>query len=137
MLTVPNDLQVSSPTTICEGETTTLTVSGGDGSYTWTANPADSSITNPNETTQNVSPSVTTTYTVTSGAISSPDNLVINGDFSQGDTGFITGYTFVADPNPFGVQSSYSIVTNPNAWFTAFAACGDHTTGNGNMVASV
>ena len=134
VLTVPNDLQVSSPTTICEGETTTLTVSGGDGSYTWTANPADSSITNPNATTQNVSPSVTTTYTVTSGAISSPDNLVVNGDFSQGDTGFITGYTFVADPNPFGVQSSYSIVTNPNAWFTAFAACGDHTTGNGNMM---
>ena len=80
---------------------------------------------------------VNVTYTVTSGAISSPDNMVINGDFYQGDTGFITGYTFVADPNPFGVQSSYSIVTNPNAWFTAFAACGDHTTGNGNMVASV
>ena len=66
-----------------------------------------------------------------------PVKAYINGDFSQGDTGFITGYTFVADPNPFGVQSSYSIVTNPNAWFTAFAACGDHTTGNGNMVASV
>jgi gliding motility-associated-like protein len=134
ILTIPNELQLSSPITICQGESTPLSVTGGDGTYTWTANPLDSSITNPNAANQNVSPTVTTVYTVTSGSLSSPTNLVVNGNFSQGDTGFTTGYTSVADPNPFGVQSSYYIVTNPNAWFTAFASCGDHTTGTGNMM---
>src|SRR5690606_1833121 len=87
-----------------------------------------------NASIQNVAPTETTTYTVTSGALSSPDNLVVNGSFTQGNVGFTTGYTSVANPNPFGIQSSYYIVTNPNAWFTEFSGCGDHTTGTGNMM---
>lgn len=134
VLTAPNNLQLSAPVTICSGNSTQLTATGGAGTYTWTASPPDSSITNPNSATQNVSPTTTTTYTVTSGSVSSPVNLIQNGDFSQGDTLFTTEYNYVANPNPFGVQSSYSIVTNPNAWFTAFASCGDHTTGTGNMM---
>jgi gliding motility-associated-like protein len=132
-LTVPNNLQLSNPATICSGDSTTLNASGGTGSYNWTANPADSSITNPGNSTQTVSPSVTTTYTVTSGTVSSPVNLIENGDFSQGNTLFFTEYTQVDNPNPFGVQSSYNVVTNPNGWFVAFASCGDHTTGTGNL----
>ena len=134
VLVAPNNLILSNPITICEGESTPLTVSGGNGSYTWTANPADNSITNPNSATQNVSPSFTTTYTVTSGVASSTTSLVFNGDFSLGNTGFTTEYNQIADPNPFGVQSSYDIVTNPNTWFTAFASFGDHTSGTGNMM---
>ena len=134
VLVAPNNLILSNPITICEGESTPLNVSGGNGSYTWTANPADNSITNPSSATQNVSPSVTTTYTVTSGVASSTTNLVFNGNFSLGNTGFTTEYNQIADPNPFGVQSSYDIVTNPNAWFTAFASFGDHTSGTGNLM---
>lgn len=134
VLAAPNDLIISEPSTICEGESVELTASGGINSYTWAADPPDSSITNPNAATQNVSPLVTTTYTITSGVESSPTNLVFNGDFTQGNVGFITDYSQVDDPNPFGVQSSYDIVQNPNAWFTAFASCGDHTTGDGNLM---
>ena len=134
VLVAPNNLILSNPITICEGEATPLTVSGGNGSYTWTSNPADNSITNPNSATQNVSPSVTTTYTVTSGVASSTTNLVFNGNFSLGNTGFTTEYNQIANPNPFGVQSSYDIVTNPNTWFTAFSSFGDHTSGTGNMM---
>lgn len=134
VLAAPNDLIISEPSTICEGETVELTASGGINSYTWAADPPDSSITNPNAATQNVSPLVTTTYTITSGVESSPTNLVFNGDFTQGNVGFITDYSQVDNPNPFGVQSSYDIVQNPNAWFTAFASCGDHTTGDGNLM---
>jgi gliding motility-associated-like protein len=133
-LTVPNNLVLSNPVTLCEGESTGLTALGGVGSYTWTAIPTDSSITNPSNASQNVNPSVTTTYTVTSGIASSLTNLVYNGDFSLGDTGFTTEYSQVDNPNPFGVQSSYNIVTNPNLWFTPFASCGDHTTGTGNLM---
>ncbi|MBF6607700.1 MAG: hypothetical protein ITG00_03065, partial [Flavobacterium sp.] len=134
ILTAANDFEVSPPVTICLGDSTVLTASGGAGSYTWTANPPDSSIVDPTNASQTVSPAVTTTYTVTSGSVSSDVNLIENGDFSQGDALFITEYTFVADPNPFGVQSAYSVVTNPNAWFTAFTSCGDHTTGSGNLM---
>lgn len=134
VLAAPNSLQLSPPVTICTGESALLTATGGTGSYTWTANPPDSSITNPDSGTQTVSPAVTTIYTVTSGAASSPVNLIQNGDFSQGDALFTTEYSYVADPNPFGVQSAYSVVTNPNAWFTAFSSCGDHTTGSGNLM---
>jgi gliding motility-associated-like protein len=134
VLAAPNNLQLSAPVTICSGESTSLSATGGIGTYNWTANPADASLTNPNSATQTVSPTVTTTYTVTSGTPSSPVNLIPNGDFSQGNVSFITGYAQVDDPNPFGVQSSYDIVTNPNAWFTPFASCGDHTTGSGNLM---
>lgn len=134
VLQAPGGLMVSDPQTICSGDQTQLSVSGGDGSYLWTANPPDASLTNPDSANPLVSPSVTTTYTVTSGTVSSDENLIVNGDFSQGNVAFITQYTQVADPNPFGVQAAYDIVTNPNAWFTAFSSCGDHTSGSGNLM---
>lgn len=134
VLEAPNTLQVNPPNTICSGQSTQLSATGGTGSYSWTANPTDSSLTDPTSATPSVSPAVTTTYTVTSGSISSPVNLIENGDFEQGNTLFVTEYTQVADPNPFGVQAAYDIVTNPNAWFTAFSSCGDHTSGSGNLM---
>ena len=134
VLEAPNELIVSEGSNICIGETVELVASGGTGSYTWTAIPEDASLTNPNLAIQSLNPLETTTYTVSSGAISSTENLIINGDFSQGNIGFTTGYTQVDDPNPFGVQSSYNIVTNPSQWFAPFSACPDHTTGNGNMM---
>ncbi|MBC8883121.1 SprB repeat-containing protein [Flavobacterium piscinae] len=100
VLVAPNDLVISEPATICEGESTELSVSGGVGSFTWTANPEDSSLINPNASTLTVSPLVTTTYTVISGEESSTTNLVFNGDFTQGNVGFITDYSQVPDPNP-------------------------------------
>jgi gliding motility-associated-like protein len=134
VLAAPNNLQLSAPVTICPGNSTPLTATGGTGAYTWTANPPDASITDPNSAIQNVSPAVTTIYTVTSGSISSPVNLIQNSDFSQGTTLFVTEYTQVADPNPFGVQASFDIVTSPGAWFAPFCNGGDHTTGNGNLM---
>jgi gliding motility-associated-like protein len=134
VLAAPNGLQLSAPATICPGASTPLTATGGTGAYTWTANPPDPSITNPNSPTQTVSPAATTTYTVTSGTVSSPVNLIQNSDFSQGNTLFVTEYTQVADPNPFGVQASYDVVTSPGAWFAPFCTGGDHTTGSGNLM---
>lgn len=134
VLSAPNTLEISEPTTICSGQSTQLSATGGTGSYSWTANPPDASLTDTTGATPTVSPTVTTTYTVTSGSVSSDVNLIENGDFEQGNTLFVTEYTQVPDPNPFGVQSAYDIVTNPNAWFTAFASCGDHTSGSGNLM---
>jgi gliding motility-associated-like protein len=137
-LSAPNDITISAPTTICEGTSTTLSVSGSTSSYLWTANPADPSLTVANNTSANpvVSPTVNTTYTVTSGVPANATNLVINGDFSLGDYGFVTDYINYLPgtvPNS-GVQGAYGIVTNPRSWFTPFSQCTDHTSSGGNML---
>jgi hypothetical protein len=66
------------------------------------------------------------------GAQTSP-NLVINGDFENGNTGFTTGYKIGDVSNPGG----YAIGTNPSTAPGAFGDwcnCGDHTSGTGKMM---
>ena len=138
ILTPPNDITISAPTTICAGSSTNLSVSGSPDPYLWTANPPDSSLTaaNNTSTTPTVSPATTTTYTVTSGIPANPVNLILNGDFTLGNVGFQTDYINynVGTVPGSGVQGAYGIVTNPRNWFNPFSNCGDHTTSNGNML---
>lgn len=56
--------------------------------------------------------------------------LVVNGDFSQGNLGFQTTYTFStwAWPDYYGIASS-TVNPNPGSWMN----CGDHT-GGGNYM---
>jgi gliding motility-associated-like protein len=75
----------------------------------------------------------TTIYTFTPSASLNP-NLVINGDFTQGNIGFSTNYTYAATSNGT-VQGVYGIVTNANAWFSSLSSCTDHTGGGNFMVA--
>ncbi len=62
-----------------------------------------------------------------------PPNLVVNGDFEGGNTGFTTGYTFGDVSSPGGYAISTSPSTAPGA-FGDWCTCGDHTTGTGNMM---
>jgi hypothetical protein len=55
-------------------------------------------------------------------------NLIFNGDFESGNTGFTSGYTY----STFG-QGTYTITTNPNIPYPSSLSFGDHTTGSGNM----
>jgi hypothetical protein len=60
-------------------------------------------------------------------------NLVINGDFESGNTGFTSGYAIGDDSNPGG----YTIGANPstaNGAFGDWCNCGDHTSGTGKMM---
>uniref|UniRef100_UPI00404A22EB choice-of-anchor L domain-containing protein n=3 Tax=Flavobacterium sp. TaxID=239 RepID=UPI00404A22EB len=61
------------------------------------------------------------------------NNLLENGNFDMGNLGFETDYTYLP-VNPVGGQGLYTVDTNPNTWFNAFAICSDHTTGDGNML---
>ena len=138
MLSAPTDITVSaSSLAICEGESTTLSVSGSTG-YLWTANPADPTLTAANNTSANptVSPTVNTTYTVKSGVPADPTNLIVNGDFSLGDFWFNTDYALynIGSLPSTGVQGAYGVVTNPKAWFDPFSDCRDRTSGSGNML---
>jgi hypothetical protein len=62
-----------------------------------------------------------------------PPNLVRNGDFEGGQTGFTSGYAYGNVANP----GTYWIGTKPSQAPGAFAdwySGGDHTTGSGNML---
>jgi len=140
----------SGGTTICVGQNTILTASGG-GNYSWNTGATTSSIT--------VSPSTTTTYSVLvsngcscidSSVVAitvqqcvgqcpngtSPDtSMIINGDFSIGNTGFTTTYTYCNSSNclyPLG-NYGYSVGLNPNFFHNSFNGA-DHTTGTGNLM---
>ncbi|SFT65267.1 gliding motility-associated C-terminal domain-containing protein [Lishizhenia tianjinensis] len=62
-------------------------------------------------------------------------NVILNGDFESGATGFSTDYN-TASGGPWGPLSNpgeYMISTSPSLTHTNFSNCGDHTTGTGNM----
>ncbi len=60
-------------------------------------------------------------------------DLVINGDFSAGNSGFTSSYAYTALING---DTQYTIGTNPStvSIFGDWASFGDHTTGTGNMM---
>lgn len=58
-------------------------------------------------------------------------NLVTNGDFEAGNTGFGSDYTFVTSTTPPAV---YTVDDDPNDGHPAFTSFGDHTTGTGLMM---
>jgi hypothetical protein len=58
-------------------------------------------------------------------------NLIVNGDFSAGNTGFTSGYA--STPVNLGA-GEYSVRTDGSTWNAAFTSFGDHTTGTGNMM---
>ncbi len=68
------------------------------------------------------------TYTLTVQSIDET-NLVINGDFENGDSDFTTDYsTGTVD------VGNYLISDTPQDYFNLFSDCDDHTTGSGNMM---
>jgi hypothetical protein len=70
---------------------------------------------------------------------------VPNGDFTLGNAGFTSAYTYHAltidDPDsaygaPFGLyeEKYYGVGTNPSSYHVSWSSFGDHTTGAGNMM---
>ncbi len=113
----PPNVIAGPDTTLCLGQSANLFATGGT-SYTWSPAAGLSSITIANPV---ATPLASTTYTVTVGQPSG--NLVANGDFTQGNIGFTSDYTFSNDLVP---ESRYSVVTNANSVHPAFQGTG-HT----------
>lgn len=65
-----------------------------------------------------------------------PVNLITNGNFEAGDSGFTSGYTPVTAIYQNSLQPPlvYAIGTNPNSYHSAWATFGDHTSGTGKMM---
>ena len=59
------------------------------------------------------------------------NNLIINGDFSTGNTAFTSAYNYAASNI---TEGQFFVGPSPRAWNASLSNCGDHTTGNGNMM---
>jgi gliding motility-associated-like protein len=104
-------------TTICNGVGLSLTPGPGYNSYVW-----DNGSIN-----QTRIVSTAGTYEVTVSQLAS--NLIVNGNFEAGNTGFTTAYTLGLG-GAFGLLSNagtYAISTSPNIVHTNFSSCQDHT----------
>ncbi len=128
-ITVPSDM------TICEESTISLNgqISGSYFSYEWSGTDGFYENSNLNPMTGVVQ---TTTYTLK--VLSNPStNLIVNGDFSGGNSGFTTDYSFVNDipGNQLEMypEGTYTVLNNPNLVHTDFDPCTDHS-GGGNMM---
>ena len=111
---------------ICNGDCTTLTASGAD-FYEWGAHP---DLTDLSLASQTVCPTSTTTYSITGYTVGT--NLITNGDFSIGNIGFSSDYLFTSPTNT--TEGQYTVIGTPATFNGGFSACGDHTTGSGNML---
>lgn len=114
--------------TICSGESTQLAAAGSPASfYTWSTGSGETSVT--------VSPTTTTTYSLTGFTVSNT-NIIANGDFETGAAGFSSDYV----PGTGGVwgtlsnEGTFAIDDNPNDVHLNFSNCPDHTTGTGDML---
>jgi len=112
---------------VCPNTNAQLNVSGAQ-FYSWTPSAGLSDSTSANPT---VNVAITTNYFVT-GFNESSTNLIVNGDFSLGNSGFTSNYTYTTtDLHPEGY---YAVGKNPKSLHSDFSACGDHTTGTGKML---
>lgn len=100
--------------------------------YQWTPT---AGLNNPNIPNPVATPNTTTTYSYT---VSTPigGNLIVNGDFELGNTGFTTGHT-PGTGGTWGLLSNngtYAVSNNPNSVHSNFSSCGDHTPTGTNML---
>lgn len=124
--TYDNAIILNNDTTICVGDSVQLRTASTITDFCWSSSiGVTSSVLN-----AFVKPTETTTYTLTSQTIG--NNLIINGNFDAGNTGFTSQYTHNASSG-FN-EGVYNVAPNITAWHPGMSNCADHTTGNGNMM---
>ena len=134
-------LTITHDTTICPNTTLLLHSSISSGTIVTRAwaprfGLNDSTVANPTAT---VTHDTFYTCTITT---SSTTNLITNGNFSNGNTGFSSGYTYASSPpgqpcgsyGILGCEGYYNVNTNPRNTHSNFSSFGDHTSGNGQML---
>lgn len=78
-------------------------------------------------------------YEVTLPNVDVGANLIENGDFEAGNTGFTSGYTFIeeashAHTDSLYVEGTYGVGTDPADYHELWESYGDNTSGFGNMM---
>lgn len=94
-----------------------------------------SGLASPDQATTQANVDTTITYTVTVRSRSTT-NLITNGDFSQGDSGFTSNYVYGTGGSSglLTAEGQYAIDDNAGKTHNRFADCTDHTSGIGDMM---
>ncbi len=118
-------------TTIQAGNPTTLWASGADVLY-WTDANGNILASGP---TLTVSPTTSTMYYITGQNLSvdMSENVVVNGDFEQGNVGFTSAYNYVSSSSVLG-EGYYTVGPNAHNYHPDFYNGFDHTSGTGNFM---
>ncbi len=123
---VINDNIILTPdTTICFGTTKQLRTSTSLG-FCWTPT---TYLDNPNSANPITSTPENITYYFTAEIPGT--NIITNGNFNAGNTGFTSAYTYATTNT---TEGQYFVGPSPQAWNASLSNCGDHTSGNGNMM---
>jgi gliding motility-associated-like protein len=122
---VRDNIILTPDTTICNGASKLLSTVPSL-SFCWTPT---TYLDNPNSPNPIASPPNDITYYF--NAEVTGNNLIVNGDFSAGNTGFTSQYNY---NNPNVTEGEYFIGTNPQTWNGGMSSCRDHTTASGNMM---
>ena len=118
---------------LCNPPTPTQLQGSIDGDYlnfTWTPTQGLTGIQTLNPT---VSVTQTTNYVLTVKAVNTEINLINNGDFESGNSNFSSNYIF--SPGNLWPEGVYDVLADPSTAHSNFAACNDHTSGGGQMMA--
>lgn len=121
-----DDFSLGNDTTLCAGSSITLNAGAGYQSYSWSTG----------STAQSINVSVADTYGCTVTDFGTSGELVTNGNFSAGATGFTSDYV-PGTGGTYGLLSNagtYAVSTSPQLTHVNFASFGDHTTGFGSML---
>jgi len=111
--------------TICQGDSVQLNAPAAD-LYEWL--PQDG-LSDPFSKRPKASPGTTTVYKVR--RLNTSTNLVVNGNFEQGNTGFQSEYK---DSTWIEYEGYYAITTNPLLNHRFMNPCTDNTTGSGKFM---
>lgn len=114
---------------ICLGESVNLQADTGFATYRWLPL---SGLNNPTIAKPVASPQFTSTYVVEMIPANGPD-LIVNGNFNNGNTGFTSQYIFSPGANP--TQGVYGVFNDANQLSPMyFEHCRDHTSQSGPMM---
>ena len=131
----PLDLVLTSSPDSCiaAGSAVTLTANNGGSLYNWTGTTGIPILDTDNVAV--VNPNENTIYTVSSAVSKTDLNLVNNGGFETGVSGFFSDYRYHSSSNSSGDQFAYGVVKNPNTWFPDFVDSTDHSGGGYMLIA--
>ena len=104
-------------------------ISGDFLSFMWTPT---TGLTGQNTLSPTANVTQSTFYVLSASAADLNNNLVTNGDFEQGNSGFTSDYGY--NPGNLVPEGLYDVLDNPQDDHPGFAACDDHTSGAGNMM---
>jgi gliding motility-associated-like protein len=123
--------------TVCAFDTTTLhaSVFGADSVISILWKPDSGLSTDTGTLTPLLRVRDTSRYYYVTVESEAPGNLIVNGNFSAGNTGFTSAYSYVTGSGSLFPESVYTITTDPHLEHSGAASFGDHTTGHGKMMA--